>query len=392
MPEKHPQEQLKYNRSIPHQIAAHEAKIALFLPSLMGGGAEKVFVTLANSLVNHDYSVDFVLSSAIGDHLSALDSRVSIFDLKQRRTLISFWGLAKYLHDQKPNILLSGLSNANTAALLATCLAHSSCKVIITQHANWSQVLLNNPPRMEFVLFFLSKYLYPQATKIIAVSRDIGIELAQMRNIKPLQIETIYNPVVTHQMIDLSKQKPNHRWFLEKKEPILIGVGRLVEQKDFETLIRAFHKVQQKIACKLLILGEGSERLKLESLVKQLGLSERVEMPGFAQNPYAFISNADLFVLSSLFEGLPTVLIEAMACGTPVVATNCISGPNEILDNGKYGTLVPIRDVDMLANAIIDSLLHPRSKETPRERAQLFSVENATEAYIRVFNQVLSSQ
>ena len=368
-----------------------KSKIALFLPTLVGGGAEKVSVTLANSLVNLGYPVDFVLSNAVGAHLSTLDPKISLFDLKQKRILTSFLGLIKYLREQQPAILISGLSNANTAALLATTLTHLTCKVLILHHNSWSQVLKNNPPPMEYFLFFLSKILYPRAAKIIAVSNEIADELARMKTIKPIHVEYIYNPVVTPELIESSRQKPNHPWLIEKTEPVLIGIGRLVQEKDFENLIRAFHKVQQQVACKLLILGEGPDRPKLEALIKQLGLSERIELPGFVKNPYAFLAYSDLFILSSRSEGLPTVLIEAMACGTPVVSTNCISGPAEILENGKYGALVPVGNVDMLANAMIESLRNPQSEQTLKDRAQLFSVEIATQAYINIFNQVLSN-
>jgi len=239
-------------------------------------------------------------------------------------------------------------------------------------------------------VYQISKFLYPLATRIIAVSTGIAEEIYQMENVNREQIICIHNPVVTLQMIELSKQQPVHPWFTQKNEPILLGVGRLTEQKDFETLIRAFHKVQSHFGCRLLILGEGPERSKLEALVRELGLTQKVDLPGFLQNPYSYMAHADLFILSSRFEGLPTVLIESLACGTPVVATDCISGPSEILENGQYGQLVPVGDVDALSKAIIDSIHKPKSKELLQKRAQIYSVENATKAYMELITQVLS--
>jgi glycosyltransferase involved in cell wall biosynthesis len=248
--------------------------------------------------------------------------------------------------------------------------------------------LANNPTRKERVVYQLSRILYPLATRIVAVSNAIADEIKQMKNIDPEKILCIYNPVVTPEMLELSKQPPGHPWFEQKNEPILIGVGRLVALKDFETLIRAFHKAQSRMSCKLIILGEGPERQKLENLIVELDMKEKIDLPGFSTNPYTFMANADLFVLSSRFEGLPTALIEALACGTPVVSTDCISGPAEILDGGKYGTLVPVGDVDAMGQAILDCLQNPPQPDLLRKRAQIFSVENASHAYTKLIEQL----
>jgi glycosyltransferase involved in cell wall biosynthesis len=368
-----------------------KTKITFFLPSLVGGGVEKVFVTLANGLSKNNYSVDFVLSNAMGVHLSALDKEINVINLGKTHVATSFWGLTRYLRANQPPVIITGLSNANAAALLASRFFSRSTKTIITQHINWSQVLINNPSSKEVLVYYLSKYLYPLATRIVGISAGITNEIHNMRNIDPRKIVCIYNPVVTTQMLEFAKQQPHHKWFAKKNEPILIGAGRLEQQKDFETLIRAFHKVQSQIACKLIILGEGSERKKLERLIHDLNLTHRVELPGFFSNPYSFIAHADLFVLSSRYEGLPTVLIEAIGCKTPVVSTNCLSGPAEILDEGKYGKLVDVGNVDALAEAIIETIQKPLDKDFLMERAQLFSAENAINAYSDLIEQVLAS-
>lgn len=368
-----------------------KTKIAFFLPSLVGGGAEKVFVTLANGLSNNGYAVDFVLSSATGTHVLSLGQNLNLFDLGQSHVIAALWSLGRYLRTQRPSIIISGLSNANAASLIAGNFLSYRTKTIITQHINWSQVLINNPPKKEIFVYHLSKYLYPLATHIVGVSTGITNEIHQMSNIDHRKVSRIYNPVVTAQMLEQSKQVPSHKWFIEKSEPILVSVGRLERQKDFETLIRAFHQVQSQLACKLLILGEGSERSKLESLIHELNLTHRVELTGFLSNPYSFIAHADLFVLSSRFEGLPTVLIEALACKTPVVATNCISGPAEILEGGKYGKLVEVGNVGALAQAIIECLQNHPDRDSLGKRAQLFSTENAIKAYSNLIEQILSS-
>jgi glycosyltransferase involved in cell wall biosynthesis len=367
-------------------------KIAFFLPALDGGGAEKVFVTLANSLVNIDYQVDFVLASASGVHLTGLDPKITQFDLGQKHVISAFLGLGSYLRDQKPQIIFSALSNANAAAIAASRLFLPSCQAVITQHVSWVQVLANNSTRKERIVYQLSKFLYPFAARIVAVSTSFLDEIKSMKNVDPEKVLCIYNPVVTSRLLELAQKQPDHPWLTLKTRPIILGVGRLVEQKDFTTLIRAFSNVQSQIECKLLILGDGPERQKLEKLVANLGLAGKVSMPGFSSNPYAIMANADLFVLSSRFEGLPTVLIEAMACGTPVVSTDCVSGPAEILDSGKYGPLVPVGDVDALSKSIIKALQNPQDREILKERALIYSVDNATRVYKNLIDQVISSE
>ena len=366
-------------------------KIAFFLPSLRGGGAERIFASLANSLVNQGYLVDFVLSSADGVFLSKLDSKIKYFDLGHKHVINSFFNLIRYLKAQRPNVLLSGLSNANAAAITAGRIFLPSCKVIITQHLNWPQVLANNPTLKERLVYQLSKYLYPLAARIVAVSNEIAVDIRLMKNVDPEKVLCIYNPVITPELLELSRLPAVHPWLAGKNEPVLLGVGRLFEQKDFATLIRAFFKVRSQIACKLLILGDGPERKILENLVQRLDLSGQVELPGFSSNPYAAMTNADLFVLSSKYEGLPTVLIEALACGTSVVATDCVSGPAEILDGGKYGRLVPVGDEEALAKAIIDSLQNPANKRWLEEKAQLFTIDNATRMYASLIERVIAA-
>jgi glycosyltransferase involved in cell wall biosynthesis len=200
------------------------------------------------------------------------------------------------------------------------------------------------------------------------------------------RIKVIYNPVVTPELFEKANQSVDHPWFEPSSPPVILGVGRLEKQKDFPTLIRSFAQVQQQRPARLMILGEGKERPYLEALVQELGLGENVALPGFVSNPYAYMARAAIFVLSSLFEGLPTVLIEAMAGGTKVVSTNCESGPAEILSNGQYGKLVAVGDIKGLAEAIISTLESPPDSEALRRRASEFSLEKALTQYRQVLH------
>jgi glycosyltransferase involved in cell wall biosynthesis len=199
-------------------------------------------------------------------------------------------------------------------------------------------------------------------------------------------MRVIYNPVVTPKLFEQAKEQIDHEWFIEGSPPFILGVGRFSTQKDFPTLIRAFSIVQKQMPARLMILGEGEDRPQIEALVRDLGLTSEVALPGFVSNPYAFMSRAAVFVLSSVYEGLPTVLIEAMAVGTPVVSTDCPSGPREILEFGKYGKLVPIGDSEAIANAIVTTLKHPIDVEALRQQAQKFSLENTVNGYLELIN------
>jgi glycosyltransferase involved in cell wall biosynthesis len=197
-------------------------------------------------------------------------------------------------------------------------------------------------------------------------------------------MKVIYNPVVTPELFEKVTEPLDHPWFDPGSPPVILGVGRLEKQKDFSTLIRAFAQVQQQRPARLMILGEGTERPYLEALVQELGLAEDVALLSFVSNPYAYMVRAAVFVLSSLFEGLPTVLIEAMAVGTPVVSTDCKSGPAEILENGRYGKLVSVGDIKGIAEAILSTLESPSNSEALRRKAAQFSLEKAVAEYREV--------
>jgi glycosyltransferase involved in cell wall biosynthesis len=229
----------------------------------------------------------------------------------------------------------------------------------------------------------LARWFYPWADAIVTVSQGSAEDLARL-GLSSDCIKVIYNPVVTPELFEKVTEPVEHPWFEPGSPPVILGVGRLEKQKDFPTLIRAFAQVRQQRPARLMILGEGQERPDLETLVQELGLAENVALPGFVANPYAYMGKAALFVLSSLFEGLPTVLIEAMATETPVVSTDCKSGPAEILANGQYGKLVAVGDVKGMAEAIISTLEAPPNSEALKLRAAEFSLEKAVAQYQQV--------
>ncbi len=201
-------------------------------------------------------------------------------------------------------------------------------------------------------------------------------------------MRVIYNPVVVPGFYEKAAEPVEHPWFAAGGDPVVLGVGQLKPQKDFATLIRAFAHVRAERRARLVILGEGSERIALESMVRKLGISDCVSMPGYQRNPYKFMRRASVFVLSSIYEGCPLALAEALAVGTPIVATDCEAGPAEILDHGRFGKLVPVGDAEALASAIMETLAVPSDCEPLRVRARDFSIETILPQYIQAFGLV----
>jgi glycosyltransferase involved in cell wall biosynthesis len=231
---------------------------------------------------------------------------------------------------------------------------------------------------------YLIGWFYPWAYQVVTISKGAQKDLTNISGLAPTAVTMIYNPVVTDELIKKAQESLNHAWFTQDAPPVILGVGRLEPQKDFETLIRAFQKVRDEREARLLILGEGEERKKLETLVQSLSLTDEVNMPGFVSNPFRYMANSDLFVLSSRFEGLGNVLVEAMTTGCPVVSTDCPSGPREILEDGRWGTLVQVGNENELATAILSEIDSPRCSDELRERAQAFSASQSVDQYLEV--------
>jgi glycosyltransferase involved in cell wall biosynthesis len=237
-------------------------------------------------------------------------------------------------------------------------------------------------PRMHFFPR-LAKWFYPWADGIIAVSGGVADDLAQLIKIPRERIQVIYNPIVTPELFDKSKALLVHPWFKSGEPPVLLAVGRLTVQKAFDVLIRAFAQVRKDHQVRLLILGEGEERTALETMIREYDMEEDISMPGFILNPYPYMAHAAAFVLSSRWEGLPTVLVEAMALGAPIISTDCPSGPREILLDGKYGQLVPVDDPFALAAAIVKSL-QTNELRPPQESWKAFELECVVDQYIHI--------
>jgi glycosyltransferase involved in cell wall biosynthesis len=355
-------------------------RLALFLPGLYEGGAERIILNLAKGISARGYAVDLVLARAEGPYMGQIPDTVRLVDLKAPRVMGSVPALIKYLRHEKPTAMLSSLF-ANIIALWARRLSGIPLRVLISEHNTLSSVVKNqNDPRW-LVYPKLAGCFYPWANNIIAVSQGVANDLTRVARIPRNLIEVVYNPIVTPDLQDKSEAPLEHPWFKDGEPPVVLSVGRLTNQKAFDVLIQAFSLVRKNRPARLLILGEGENRPALQSLINQLGLAQDVNLMGFVQNPYPYMAQASLFVLPSRWEGLPTVLVEALYLGIPIVATDCPGGSREILEDGRYGRLVPVDAPLVLAEAIEGSMNDRRACH-PEESWKPFNLDFVVDRYV----------
>ena len=284
--------------------------------------------------------------------------------------------LASYMAERKPDVILPSLSRPKTATLLGCRLLPEHPPVVPTVH---------NPVR-RYRHRRRYRHLAKDAAHFVGVSQGVAKGLAGVLGGSFDNITPIYNPVVTPEIQARMKEPPSHPWLADGGAPVILSAGRLAGQKDFPTLIKAFARLAARRPCRLIIMGEGRMRRRLERMVRGLGLEDRISLPGWVDNPFALMSRASLFVVSSRYEGLSMVLVEALACGCPGVSTDCRFGPPEILRQGELGALAPVGDPRGLAEAMERVLDRPPDARLLRERAADFSVDRAVEAYEKLFS------
>ncbi len=357
------------------------------MESLDLGGIGRLTLHLAKGFVDKGYRVDLVLVKKQGAYLDQIPQGVNLIDLEASRVVNSLGRLGRYLAVKKPDILISAKERINIIALLAKILYKPKTRFIISIHINHSEQIKYQGASLYYrLLLMIAGLVYKRADRVVAVSRGVAADAAKLFKIPLEQIRVIYNPLVTPELAEKMREQADHPWFSDSELVLILGIGRLVQQKDFSTLISSFARVRQEIPqARLIILGEGSKRAALERKAAEMGLEEVIDMPGFVENPYSYLDRANLFVLSSAWEGFGNVLVEAMAAGTPVVSTDCPSGPEEILEGGRYGYLVPTGEPDQMADAIVATLKKPLPGEELQQRAMSFSVEKILADYESLF-------
>lgn len=381
---------------LPHKSSSKTrnnlGKIAIYLDYLQGYGADKTLLKIANGLANRGLEIDFVLARKPNlSHLS-IHPNIQVFELASGRfnPLKNVLGLTEYLCKHQPNLLFSSIHFNNVVAALALKLANVKTQFIARQANTLELQFKGYSFGLGRILYPLTRLAYQRANLIISPSKGMISDLTGFMKVDEHKIEQIYNPTVTPDIFERAREKTGCDWLDRKTAPVIVAAGRLKPQKDFPTLLNAFAKLKQQVSnAKLVILGEGPQRQELENLAISLGIGEDVRLVGFQANPYAFLAKADVFALSSYYEGLPNILIEALALGKKIVATNCSSGPAEILRYGEYGRLVPVGSSIQLAEALEVTLTEPFSPFGETTPAQNFDRERQVEKYIHVFLSLL---
>lgn len=362
--------------------------VALMVYSLGGGGVERMRCHLAGALQERGYTTSIVVARSDGRHgayRSHVPTGVKFVDLGARSWAAWLAALTDFLKDEKPSVLLAAMETAGIMALWARRRASVATRIVVSSHVEISRHMQVEPKRLKrLAIPYLVRWLYRSADGIVAVSAGVADNLASFARLPHERISVIYNPVVTNELWEASKEEILDQWGTNDCCPIVLGAGRLNAQKDFRTLLKAFSVVSKQRSARLIILGEGEERFYLEAMTRELGLEALVQMPGFVTNPFAYMARASAFVLSSAWEGLPGALVQALACGCPVVSTDCPSGPREILKDGKYGPLVSVGDHEALAEAILATLDDPPDADMLRARALDFHVDKIIEKYIAI--------
>jgi len=367
-------------------MKTNKKKIAIFIPSLIFGGVEQMMRSLAVGFSIHGYEVEVILRGEVKEITSRLPSGVKITYLKASNRLVAPFFLAYHLFFARPHILISGFVYGNGAIILANILAFKPARVIVTEHGA-SALRFGYAFKLKTkILTLLLIKIYFLANTIIAVSKEVAESLSIISGLPETRIKVIYNPLDLEEIRSECQAASNHPWFKDKNVPVIVTTCRLHPDKDVPTLLRAFAEIRKDRQAKLIIIGEGKQRPELEALVKELNISGDVDIPGFVENAYAYMAKAAVFAFASNTEGFGLVLVEAMTCGCQIVSTDTPSGPREVLDNGKYGKLVPVKDPSALAKAIkevLDGDIIP--KQLLYERANDFSMEKAITQYIDLF-------
>ncbi|MDE0334994.1 MAG: glycosyltransferase [Defluviicoccus sp.] len=405
----------------------------MVLPSLGGGGTERATLTLAASLVERGYRVDLVLLRLRGSYKATIPDGVRLYHRRRRkpdmglvescrergivvRTLavnpigairarlffrrkypgieigwsrvLSALGIDRYIREARPGVLLSALPSANDASVLAMTLT-DRCVPLVVSIRNNVGTQYNERQKS------IARALMTEADAIVAVSRGVAADAVRILDIDESRVHTIYNPKPLAEIRRLARQEVTHPWFFDTGPPVILTVLREAPQKDWTTLVTALGYVHRELPVRLAILGRlsASYRTRIMSLAEQFGMEGNIAFLGFDENPFRYMRSADLFVLSSRSEGLPNVLIEAMACGTPVVSTDAPYGPAEILEMGRWGRLVPVGDAPTFARAIIEAL---NGETVPEEallhRSEDFSDHRAVAAYESLFGSLISGR
>jgi glycosyltransferase involved in cell wall biosynthesis len=329
--------------------------VAVFLASLDAGGAERAMLGLISGLAAAGRPVELVLARARGPLLAEVPPTIPVVDLGARRTVAALPRLIQYLRTRRPAALVGTLMHTNFVAVGARQLARRRTRLVLVEQSI-PALAAQSPLRRDRWAVHAIRWLYPWADAVVAVSEGVARELRRVAPGVAPRLHVVPNLVVTPAVWERARAPLRHPWLQPGAPPVILSVARLAAEKNLPALLDAVAMLRRRRAVRLVVLGEGPARPQLAAHAAALGITADVDLAGFDPNPYRYMTRASVLALSSRVEGLPTVLIEALALGTPVVATDCESGPREILRDGRFGRLVPVGDVAALADALAATL------------------------------------
>ena len=357
--------------------------LAIFLATSGHSGVDRVFRNLVPELARRGLRVDLLAIRGHGPSYGELPAGVRRIELDTGHVNPALPALVRYLRREQPRVLLSDKDRVNRVALIGRWLARVATRVGVRLGTTPSVNLANRGAIERWVQVSSMRALYRLADAVLVPSRGAATDLAALACLPPSLIRIVPSPIVGPSLYALAAEPVDHPWFADAGARPIVGVGELSERKDFATLLRAFARLRAgRPAARLVILGEGRRRDELEALARALGIAEAVSLPGFVANPYAYLSRAAAFALTSRWDGMPVALLEALSLGVPSVACDCPSGPREVLADGRYGPLVPVGDDAALAAALGEVLDHPLPKATLQEAARPYTVEASADAYL----------
>ncbi len=369
------------------------ARLAVVIAFSGDGGVERMVLNLAEGIAARGIEVDLVTIRQHGRHLRELPAAVRLVPLGTRHTATSLPALVRYLRARRPQALLVAKDRAIRMAVLARALAQIGRpagsrppRLVGRLGTTVSAALADAGALRQAHWRWRMRAFYPHVDRLVAVSAGVAEDVRTLAALPATQVSVVRNPVVTPRLRALGAAPAPHPWLQASPVPVVLGAGRLTAQKDFPTLLRAFAALRARQPARLIVIGEGPQRAALETLARSLGVADEVALPGFADNPYAYMRHASVFVLSSRWEGSPNVLTEALALGTPVVATDCPSGPAEILDGGRIAPLVPMQDPAALADAMARVLAAPPDPARLQAAVADYHVERSVEGYLQALH------
>ncbi len=368
-------------------VSSRSFRVALFHPALIHGGIQRVFLNLASGFLELGFAVDLVQATSDGNLRDQVPAGVRLIDLNASRALTSIVPLVRYLRRARPDAMISGAIQTNLVATWVKRFTGLPSRLIVTEHNTISVIAKNARTMRARLTPLLVRTFYPWADAVVAVSQGSASDLAAVMRIpKRQQVRVIYNPIIGADFWKRAAEPLLDEAFLSDPRPVVLAVGRLHYQKDYPTLLRAFSRLREVLEARLLFLGDGDDRNALQDLATSLGLQDSVTFKGNVANPLPYMKHSAVLASSSIFEALPTVLIEALAMGLPIVATDAPTGPAEILGNGAYGTLVPVRDAPALAKALCKLIQEGSGRTNHKKALDRFRSERAIQSYLHILD------